>query len=134
WGRRAGRHGRCAGPGGARDPAVRGTRLRRVTAHTTSNDPASSRTPSAIDAVADAYVQRVAELDPLTATAIGVPGHDHAMTDLSPAGHEARASADRAVLRELDTLERDGRHEFDGIDRVTLAAMRERLGLQLELH
>ncbi|MCA5892346.1 DUF885 domain-containing protein [Isoptericola sp. NEAU-Y5] len=105
-----------------------------MTAHTTSNDPASSRTPSAIDAVADAYVQRVAELDPLTATAIGVPGHDHAMTDLSPAGHEARASADRAVLRELDTLERDGRHEFDGIDRVTLAAMRERLGLQLELH
>lgn len=86
------------------------------------------RTPSAIDAVADAYVTRTAELNPLAATAMGLSGYDHLMTDLSPAGHEAQAEADRAVLRELEGLE-----PTDDVDRVTLAAMRERVGLQLEL-
>ncbi|MGO1338370.1 MAG: DUF885 domain-containing protein, partial [Cellulosimicrobium funkei] len=87
------------------------------------------RTPTPIDAVAEAYVTRVAELDPLAATTMGLSGYDHLVTDLSPAGHEARAEADRAVLRELDGLE-----PVDDVDRVTLAAMRERIGLQLELH
>jgi uncharacterized protein (DUF885 family) len=86
------------------------------------------RTPTAIDAVADAYVIRSAELDPLTATSIGLSGYDHLMSDLSPAGHEALAENDRAVLRELDGLE-----PADDVDRVTVAAMRERVGLQLEL-
>ena len=91
--------------------------------------PVATRTPSAIDAVAEAYTTRLAELDPFQATAMGLSGYDHLVTDLSPAGHEARAEADRAVLRELDGLE-----PVDDVDRVTLAAMRERLGLQLELH
>ena len=93
-----------------------------------------ARTATAIDAAADAYVARSAALDPMTATAIGVPGHDHLLTDLSPAGHEERAAADRDVLRELDSIERDGGGPVDDVDRVTLAAMRERLGLALELH
>ncbi|CAM3687897.1 DUF885 domain-containing protein [Isoptericola cucumis] len=96
--------------------------------------PTISRTATAIDAAADAYVARSAALDPMTATAIGVPGHDHLLTDLSPAGHEERAAADRDVLRELDSIERDGGGPVDDVDRVTLAAMRERLGLALELH
>ncbi|MCL1868784.1 MAG: DUF885 domain-containing protein [Promicromonosporaceae bacterium] len=87
------------------------------------------RPQSAIDAAADAYVAKVAELDPLEATSIGVPGYDHLMTDLSPAGHEARADLDRATLAQLDGLT-----PADDVDRVTLAAMRERLGLALELH
>ena len=91
--------------------------------------PVAPRTPSAIDAVAEAYTTRLAELDPFQATAMGLSGYDHLVTDLSPAGHEARAEADRAVLRELDGLE-----PVDDVDRVTLAAMRERVGLQLELH
>ncbi|PZR55118.1 DUF885 domain-containing protein [Xylanimonas oleitrophica] len=88
-----------------------------------------TRTPTAIDAVADSYVERAAALDPLTATAIGLAGYDHLMTDLSPAGREAQADLDRATLRELGALE-----PADDVDRVTLAAMRERLGLALELH
>src|SRR5690606_21267602 len=87
------------------------------------------RTPTPIDAVAEADVTRIAELDPIAATSMGLSGYDHLVTDLSPAGHEARAEADRAVLRELDGLE-----PVDDVDRVTLAAMRERVGLQLELH
>ncbi|MBD5787079.1 DUF885 domain-containing protein [Cellulosimicrobium terreum] len=99
------------------------------TSPTTGTTPAPRRAPSAIDAVAEAYTLRVAELDPLAATAMGLTGYDHLMTDLSPAGHEARAEADRTVLRELEGLE-----PVDDVDRVTLAAMRERVGLQLELH
>ncbi len=87
------------------------------------------RPPSAIDAVADDYVAKVAELDPLAASAIGLPGYDHLMTDLSPAGHDARAELDRATLRALSELT-----PADDVDVVTLAAMRERLGLALELH
>jgi uncharacterized protein (DUF885 family) len=101
-----------------------------VTSHTDD----SPRTATAIDAVADAYVARTAELDPIFATAVGIGGHDHRMTDLSPAGHEERAAADRAVLRELDAAERDQGGPADDVDAVTLAAMRERIGLALELH
>ncbi|WP_425954694.1 DUF885 domain-containing protein [Xylanimonas sp. McL0601] len=92
----------------------------------------SAQTPrpqSAIDAVADAYVANVAALDPLAATAIGLPGYDDRMTDLSPSGHDARAELDRTTLRSLEGLD-----PVDDVDRVTLAAMRERLGLAVELH
>ena len=88
-----------------------------------------TRTPTAIDAVADAYVQTFARLNPLAATAMGLDGYDHLMTDFSPAGWDAQADAARAVLAELEGLE-----PADDIDRVTLAAMRERIGLELELH
>jgi len=87
------------------------------------------REPTPVDTVADQYVATFAALDPLAATSIGIAGHDHEMTDLSPAGHDARVSAARATLRELDALE-----PADDVDRITLAAMRERLGLDVELH
>jgi uncharacterized protein (DUF885 family) len=87
------------------------------------------RKPSAIDAIADAYVLTMAELDPLAATDMGIPGYDHLMTDLSPAGWRARAEAARAVLAEIDAVE-----PADHVDRVTVAAMRERIGLELALH
>jgi uncharacterized protein (DUF885 family) len=87
------------------------------------------RPETAIDRIADAYVQTFAALDPETATALGIPGHDDEMTDHSPAGLQARADAARHTLRELDAAA-----PADDTDRVTLAAMRERLGLELELH
>ncbi|WP_020013332.1 DUF885 domain-containing protein [Promicromonospora sukumoe] len=88
-----------------------------------------TRPPTPIDAVADAYVTRLTELSPLSATAWGLPGHDHETDDLSPAGHDAVAQAGREVLAKLDGLE-----PTDDVDRVTLSAMRERVGLDLELH
>ncbi|MDT0166742.1 DUF885 domain-containing protein [Actinotalea sp. AC32] len=94
-----------------------------------TTDALPSRTPSAIDAIADAYVQTLARLDPLSATAMGLSGYDHLMTDFSPAGHAASAEAARAVLAELDAATPQ-----DDVDHVTLAAMRERIGLELELH
>ena len=86
------------------------------------------RQPTAIDAIADSYTNRFAELDPLDATSMGIAGHDHLMTDLSPDGHAERAQLDRATLAELATAE-----PTDDVDRVTLAAMTDRLRLGLEL-
>lgn len=60
---------------------------------------------------------------------MGIVGFDDDITDYSPDGVVARADAARVALRELD-----GVTAADETDVVTLAAMRERLGVQLELH
>ncbi|TRW45120.1 DUF885 domain-containing protein [Georgenia yuyongxinii] len=72
-------------------------------------------------------MRRIA-LDPLEATSLGLPGHDHEMPDLSPAGLAARTDLDRATLAELESVA-----PVDGVDRITHAAMRERLGVAVEL-
>ncbi|WP_454051311.1 DUF885 domain-containing protein [Cellulomonas sp. Marseille-Q8402] len=95
----------------------------------TTDGGAPERPATPIDAIADSYVTTLAALDPMEATALGIAGHDHEVTDLSPAGHEARTDAARATLLALD-----GHAPSDAVDEVTLAAMRERLGLQVELH
>jgi uncharacterized protein (DUF885 family) len=87
------------------------------------------RQPSAVDAIADAYTARFAELDPLAATEMGIPGHDHQMTDFSPEGHQERARLHRATLGELSTVV-----PADEVDAVTVAAMTDRLSLALELY
>ena len=91
--------------------------------------PEPGRIPSAIDAVADAYTAALLELDPSLATSLGMPGHETEYPDFSPAGHEEFAAAAREALAALDGLE-----PADDVDAVTLDAMRERLGLQLEIH
>ncbi len=88
-----------------------------------------TRTATDIDAVADAYVDQMCRLDPLLATYLGVVGQDDEITDLSPDGIDERAALTRRTLAELDALE-----PSDEVDRVTVAAMRERLGLELEIH
>ncbi|MEN0130509.1 MAG: DUF885 domain-containing protein, partial [Brevundimonas sp.] len=86
------------------------------------------RATTAIDQVAEDHIEIYATLDPLAATEMGIAGHDHEMTDLSPAGLEARADAARATLSQLDS-----QTPQDETDQITLAAMRERLGLEVEL-
>ena len=117
------------------------------------------RDPSAIDAIAEDHVRRFAELRPTWATSLGIPGHDDRMGDLSPAGHAEYADLVRTTLRRLDVSERDaagrdagerdaagrdaGERDAGGQppssdiaarDAVTLAALRDRLGLELELY
>ena len=86
------------------------------------------RTPSALDAIADSYVTAMAEADPFFATSIGVPGHDHEVSDLSPAGFEAAARLRSETLARIAGVE-----DQDDVDAVTRAAMLERLGLEDEL-
>lgn len=89
----------------------------------------TSRQPTAVDAVAEAYVDAVVAASPIEATHLGIPGHDHEVDDLSPDGYAHHADLARDTLRRLDTVE-----PVDDVDRVTVAAMRERLGLVVETH
>ncbi|MGP4032487.1 DUF885 domain-containing protein [Pseudarthrobacter sp. 1C304] len=104
-----------------------------MTNETTENTPAASqdgaRPQTAIDAVADAFTDTLIRLNPSFATELGLPGHETEYQDFSPAGHEEFAAAAREALAALDGLA-----PADDVDAVTLDAMRERLGLQLELH
>lgn len=89
---------------------------------------APARTPSALDAIADAHVEQAARMDPFLATGIGVPGHESEVPDLSPAGYDARAALARHTLEQIAAVA-----DADEVDAVTRAAMTERLGLELEL-
>ncbi|KIS28340.1 hypothetical protein TV39_06000 [Arthrobacter sp. SPG23] len=95
----------------------------------TTEPAASARPQTAIDAVADAYTDTLIRLNPSFATVLGVPGHETEFQDFSPAGIEGFMAAAREALSALDGLE-----PADDVDAVTLDAMRERLGLQLEIH
>ncbi|MPY11700.1 DUF885 domain-containing protein [Arthrobacter sp. KR32] len=63
------------------------------------------------------------------ATELGLPGREAEYRDYSPAGIEALTEATRTTLRLLEDLA-----PSDDVDAVTLDAMRERLGLDLEIH
>ena len=87
----------------------------------------SPRAATALDALADAHLDAVVALSPLTATFLGVPGRHDDIDDLSIEG--LRASRDLAA----DTLARlAGVEPVDDVDRVTAAALRERLGVEVE--
>ena len=48
--------------------------------------------------IAHAYIDELAALDPILATAPGLPDHHHEMTDYSPDGFAAQAKFDRRTL------------------------------------
>lgn len=94
---------------------------------TTADTQAPARPESAIDKVANAYFDAVIELSPIEATFLGAPGEHDTYDDLSPAGLERRHQLDVDTLAKLDGLE-----PADDVDKVTLHAMRERLGLEIQ--
>ena len=86
--------------------------------------------PSAVDAVAEAHMRETLKQSPEFATISGLgtdPESARHLDDYSPAGIAARAELARATLAQLDTVT-----PTDDVDRVTIAAMRERLGVQLD--
>jgi uncharacterized protein (DUF885 family) len=80
-----------------------------------------------INDLADRYVDELAALHPLVATYLGIPGHDHRLTDLSPDGFAALADHARRTLAALAAAEPSSESE-----RVAREAMVERLDLELE--
>lgn len=88
-----------------------------------------ARQTTAVDAVAERYLNISAALDPCAATESGIAGHDDEITDYSPDGVAARVEAAKSALRELDAAE-----PADAADVVTAAAMRERLGVLVDMH
>ncbi|GEB94483.1 DUF885 domain-containing protein [Microbacterium lacticum] len=87
------------------------------------------RTPTAIDQIAEAWVDDIAEMLPTVATYIGRFEHNGRLEDLSPAGHEARYRAAQATLAALEAAE-----PVDEVDVVTKAELAGDLRLSLELY
>ena len=77
--------------------------------------------------LSDDYINTVAELDPAAATYMGIAGHDHEMTDFSPAGHDARANNDRQTLAKLNALDTSANS-----DRLAAGVLRESLEISGE--
>ncbi|MCK6096213.1 DUF885 domain-containing protein [Micrococcus sp. EYE_162] len=95
----------------------------------TSLSEGAARTPSAIDALAEQYVTDYLALHPDTATELGFAGHESEYSDFSPAGARADDELNARLLADLEALE-----PADEADRVTKAAMQERIGLEREIH
>ena len=94
--------------------------------------PASTR---AIRDAADAYVRRLAELDPAVGAELGLTAGADRLPDLSPAGRVALDELSRSTLAELDALERPAGHAetLPGDDRRCGRLLRERLNASLAL-
>lgn len=85
------------------------------------------RTPTRIDAIAEEWVQTMADLMPEVAIWIGIPGRHEEFGDLSPAGHEEYISAAKTVLTKLDAEE-----PADDVDWVTKTDLSADLALDIE--
>lgn len=79
--------------------------------------------------IADRFVETYAALNPIGATYMGVPGHDHLMADLSPDGAEAMVSAERSAIRDMQAAKPASDRE-----RVCRDTFLEELRLGVEQH
>ncbi len=89
----------------------------------------ASRTPSAIDAIAEGWVTTLADLDPDVAIWIGIPGRIEEYGDHSPVGHQRLMEEGKKVLSKLQNAE-----PADDIDWVTKSDLSGQLELELEEH
>ncbi|MGW1027185.1 DUF885 domain-containing protein [Streptomyces sp. NPDC002577] len=83
--------------------------------------------------VADAYVDELIALDPVTGTYLGVKESSSKLPDYSPAGQEALAELARRTLARLDEAERRPGAD-SGIERRCGKLLRERLTAELAVH
>jgi uncharacterized protein (DUF885 family) len=84
--------------------------------------------------VADAFVDSYAELDPVTATMLGLPVGEDELPDFSPAGHEAVDELRRDTLARLAQVERAAAADggiTDADERRCARLLRERLESEL---
>ncbi|MEU2349496.1 DUF885 domain-containing protein [Modestobacter sp. NPDC049651] len=88
-----------------------------------------TRAPSALDQLADRFVDEYAADQPAQATYLGVLGHDDRWPDLTPDGHAASAALLRRTVAEVERTE-----PVDRRDEVARNAMLERIGAELALH
>jgi uncharacterized protein (DUF885 family) len=80
-----------------------------------------------VDRVADRFVEDYVALDPVAATEMGIPGHEHELPDLSPDGYAARDQLTRSAYAAAEATE-----PTDERERTALEAFLERLGLTIE--
>lgn len=106
-----------------------------------SVDPAarSERQPSLLDATCEDFVYDLVEQSPTLATELGLSGYDDQLQDFSPEYWNAIADRIRDLIADVDALNdgtdaSDDDDDFDGVDYVTGAILRDRMAIELELH
>src|SRR5947209_6020111 len=87
-----------------------------------------TRTPTAVDALAEQYLDEIVALNPLEATYIGIAGHDAELPAHDPDWRTAVSELRRRTLAAIDTAA-----PTDANDRITIAALREELSVAEEL-
>ncbi len=83
---------------------------------------------TAIYDIASDYVDAIAALDPISATGMGIPGHDAEMTDFSPEGVAAHSALRRETLAKLAAAE-----VTNDRDRIAKEAMEDVISLREEV-
>jgi uncharacterized protein (DUF885 family) len=96
---------------------------------TTDAHARQARPTTDVDRIANDYLDALVKLSPITATYLGIAGHDEDLDDFSPSGYAAQSDLRTTTLGALAHAT-----AIDDIDRVTLAAMKERLGLAEETY
>jgi uncharacterized protein (DUF885 family) len=99
------------------------------TSQTSDAHAQQGRPTTDVDRIANHYLDLCVQLSPIAATYLGIAGHDEDLDDFSPAGHAAQSDLRKGTLRALASAT-----AIDDIDQVTLAAMKERLGLAEEIY
>lgn len=89
----------------------------------------SARPATAIDAIAESYVDSFVSLSPMEATYYGIAGHDADLDDLSPDGLAEHSALRRSTLAALAEAT-----PTDDVDRLTIAAMTDRLTLAEQMY
>ncbi|MCQ4079905.1 DUF885 domain-containing protein [Streptomyces sp. RB6PN25] len=87
--------------------------------------------------IADAYVDALADLDPITGQYLGLNPGDDRLPDFSPAGQERHAELTRRTLAQLDAAETAGPDSpavRDDAERRCARLLRERLTAWLAVH
>ena len=87
----------------------------------------TQRTPTAIDQIAEEWVDTLVELDPTVGTYIGRAGGDGRYGDYSPAGHERFVDEAKKTITQLDAA-----RPVDSVDDVTQTDLRNELSLSIE--
>ncbi|TFC31167.1 DUF885 domain-containing protein [Cryobacterium sp. TMT1-3] len=85
------------------------------------------RTPTAIDQIAEKWVDTLVDLDPTVGTYIGRTEGDGRYGDYSPAGHERFVDEAKKTIAQLDAA-----HPIDSVDEVTHTDLRSELSLSVE--
>jgi uncharacterized protein (DUF885 family) len=97
---------------------------------TTSESPTTgARTPTAIDTIADTWVDTELDLFPEFRVYLGRPGREGEYGDYSPDGHETAAAATRETLKSLREAQ-----PVDDVDLVTKLDLTRELELAIEKH
>ena len=83
---------------------------------------------SEIFAISDEYIDVLGRMSPMSATALGIPGYDHLLDDLSIAAETKAADYRREVLARVNAME-----PIDDIDRIAREVLIERIESSLKL-